>query len=128
MNDKKWYLPWTLFIKKQEAINVDLEIDILANWIDGNGVIYRQEPFGKFYMPIRNYRVGNTDTSLINSELAGYSYLPPRSATYCLSKRGQWENCFGQGDFDIVAKLTESSKNNICLYIIIPVITSYSNC
>lgn len=112
MNDKKWYFPWTLFIKKQEAINIDLEVDMLANWIDENGAIHRQEPFGKFYFPIRNYKVGTRDTSLINKPMAGYCYLPPRSATYCLDKRGQWEKCFGLGDFDIIAKLTESSKNN----------------
>jgi hypothetical protein len=112
LNDKKWYLPWTLFIKKQETINLDLEIDILANWMDENGGIHKQEPFGKFYLPVRNYTVGEADTAAFDVPVSGYSYLPPRSATYCLSSRGQWEKCFGQGDFDIVAKLTESSKNN----------------
>lgn len=112
MNDKKWYLPWTLFIKKQEAINIDMEVDMLANWIDANGVIHRQEAFGKFYFPIRNVIVGKSDTTYSNTQLAGFCYLPPRSATFCMDKRGQWNPCFGQGDFDIIAKFTESSKNN----------------
>ena len=112
MNDKKWYLPWTLFMKKQEQINVDIAIDIKANWIDNNGVIHKQQDFGKFHFPIRNYVVGSRDSSYNNQALSGYCYLIPRSATFCLNKRSQWEACYGQGDFDILVKVTESSKNN----------------
>ncbi len=112
MNAKKWYTPWTWFIKKQDKINLDLEMDILANWIDESGVIHKQESFGKFFFPVRNFTVGNSDTTYANTAVGGYCYLPPRSAAYCMSSRGQWDKCFGQGDFDIIAKITESSKNN----------------
>lgn len=112
MNARKWYLPWTLFMKEQNQINLDLEIDILANWIDQQGQIHRQEQFGKFYFPVRNFNVAHKDSTYIGSSLGGYCYLPPRSATYCLDKRGQWKPCYGVGDFDIIAKVTESSKNN----------------
>lgn len=112
MNDKKWYTPWTLFMKKQEAINVDVDIDIKANWIDQNGVIHKQQDFGKFHFPIRNFKVGETDTTYKGESLSGYCYLIPRSSTFCLDKRNQWKPCFGQGDFDILVKVTESSKNN----------------
>lgn len=112
MNDKKWYLPWTLFMKKQEEINVDIDIDIKANWLDQNGVIHKQQDFGKFHFPIRDFKVGSKDTTYAGSDLSGYCYLIPRSATYCLDKRSQWKACFGQGDFDLLVKVTESSKNN----------------
>jgi hypothetical protein len=112
MNARKWYLPWTLFMKEQKHINLDLEIDILANWIDNNGQIHSQQQFGKFYFPVRNYEVPQQDTNYRGSSLGGYCYLPPRSITYCMDKRGQWKQCYGVGDFDIIAKITESSKNN----------------
>ncbi len=112
MNDKKWFTPWTVFMKEQQMINLDLEMDILANWIDDQGVIHSQLSFGKFYLPIRNIVVGDTVTTFKNIPVSGYSYLPPRSATFCMSKRGQWKKCYGQGDFDIIAKITESSKNH----------------
>jgi hypothetical protein len=112
MNDKKWYTPWTVFMKKQELINLDLEVDILANWIDDSGEIHKQLSFGKFYFPVRDFKVGERDTTYQNVPVAGYCYLPPRSSAFCMSKRGQWEKCYGQGDFDIIAKLTESSKNH----------------
>ncbi len=112
MNDKKWYTPWTWFMKEQNKINLDIEIDILTNWIDNNGAIHKQEQFGKFFFPVRGFVVGNQDSANTNQSLGGYCYLPPRSATFCMSKRGQWEKYFGQGDFDIIVKLTESSKNH----------------
>lgn len=112
MNDKKWFLPWTLFMKKQEEINVDIDIDIKANWLDQNGVIHKHQDFGKFHFPIRNYKVGTADSSYSGNALSGYCYLIPRSATYCVDQRNQWKPCFGQGDFDILVKVTESSKNN----------------
>lgn len=112
MNDKKWYLPWTLFIKKQENINMDIDIDMNANWIDANGGIHKAETFGKFHLPIRDYQVGTTSTTYSGEELSGYCYLIPRSAAFCLDNRNQWNPCFGQGDFDILVKVTESSKNN----------------
>ena len=112
MNDKKWYLPWTLFMKRQEAVNMDIDIDLNANWIDDNGVIHKQETFGRFHMPIRDFMVGGSDTTYKDKPLSGYCYLFPRSATFCLDQRGNWESCYGQGDFDILVKVTESSKNN----------------
>ena len=112
MNDKKWYLPWTAFIKRQELINMDIDIDFNANWISPDGSIHKNETFGKFHLPIRNYKVGAKDSSLINKELGGYCYLIPRSSAFCLDQRNQWKACFGQGDFDILVKVTESSKNN----------------
>ncbi|NNJ55588.1 MAG: hypothetical protein HKP14_05630 [Bacteroidia bacterium] len=112
MNAKKWFTPWTWFMKVQEKINLDLEMDILANWIDESGSIHKQESFGKFFFPIRDFTVGNKDTTYTNIPIGGYCYLPPRSAAFCMSSRGQWEKCYGQGDFDIIAKITESSKNN----------------
>lgn len=112
MNAKKWYMPWTLFIKEQEEINVDIDINIKANWIEPGGEIHKQIDFGRFYFPVRNYKVGSTDNSYSNKSLSGYCYLIPRSVTYCLDKRNLWKQCYGQGDFDILVKVTESSKNN----------------
>ncbi len=112
MNDRKWFLPWTLFIKKQEYINMDIDIDFNANWIDPNGLIHKSETFGKFHLPIRDYKVGEGDINYNEQNLSGYCYLIPRSSAFCLDQRNQWKSCFGQGDFDILVKVTESSKNH----------------
>lgn len=111
MNARKWYLPWTLFFKEQKEVNVDIDIDILANWIDGNGQIHKAQPYGKFHFPIRNYKVGSNDSSYTSIPLGGYCYLIPRSSTYCYISPEVSEPCFGQGDFDILVKVTESSKH-----------------
>lgn len=117
INEKKWYLPWTLFLKTPKTFNLDFEIAVLSSWIDQSGLIHQCIPFGKFLLPLRNIPVdpGKSETmtyfeNLKNTPLAGSSYLIPRSVTYCTDKRGEVYQCFGRGVFDIQVKVRESSK------------------
>ena len=117
LNAKKWFLPWTWFLKKQTTFNLDLEIAIHANWIDEQGVIHANVPFGQFFLPLRNIPVNPNDgdkqhyfNQLKNIPIAGSAYLIPRSVTFCRDIRGKIEPCFGRGDFNITVKVKESSK------------------
>jgi hypothetical protein len=125
LNDKKWYIPWTWFIKKQTTFNLDMEINILANWLDETGSIHSDVPFGKFILPLRNIPVDpNSDArkvyfeKLKNTPIAGSSYIIPRSVTYCTDKKGKSEPCFGRGNFNITVKVKESSKEGFVTKII----------
>jgi hypothetical protein len=125
LNDKKWYIPWTWFIKKQTTFNLDMEINILANWLDETGSIHSDVPFGKFILPLRNIPVDpNSDArkvyfeKLKNTSIAGSSYIIPRSVTYCTDKKGKSEPCFGRGNFNITVKVKESSKEGFVTKII----------
>ena len=53
-----------------------------------------------------------TDSTYTGTSLGGFCYVIPRSRTYCLTPFNVWEACYGQGDFDLLVKVTESSKNN----------------
>lgn len=125
LNDRKWYIPWTWFIKKQTTFNLDMEINILANWLDETGSIHSDVPFGKFILPLRNIPVDpNSDArkvyfeKLKNTPIAGSSYIIPRSVTYCTDKKGKSEPCFGRGNFNITVKVKESSKEGFVTKII----------
>lgn len=125
LNDKKWYIPWTWFVKKQTTFNLDMEINILANWLDETGSIHSDVPFGKFILPLRNIPVDpNSDArkvyfeKLKNTPIAGSSYIIPRSVTYCTDKKGKSEPCFGRGNFNITVKVKESSKEGFVTKII----------
>lgn len=125
LNDKKWYIPWTWFIKKQTTFNLDMEITILANWLDETGSIHSDVPFGKFILPLRNIPVDPGSEArkayfekLKNTPIAGSSYIIPRSVTYCTDKKGKSEPCFGRGNFNITVKVKESSKEGFVTKII----------
>lgn len=125
LNDKKWYIPWTWFIKKQTTFNLDMEIAILANWLDETGSIHSDVPFGKFILPLRNIPVDPNSEArkvyfekLKNTPIAGSSYIIPRSVTYCTDKKGKSEPCFGRGNFNITVKVKESSKEGFVTKII----------
>lgn len=125
LNAKKWFLPWTWFIKKQTTFNLDLDIAINANWIDEQGLIHTNVPFGQFFLPLRNIPVNPNDTerstyfnNLKNTPIAGSAYLIPRSVTFCRDTRGKIEPCFGRGDFNITVKVRESSKEGFVTKLI----------
>jgi hypothetical protein len=117
LNANKWYLPWTWFLKKQTTFNLDLEIAINANWIDEQGVIHSNIPFGQFFLPLRDIPVNPNDAErsnyfnkLKNTAIAGSSYLIPRSVTFCRNTKGKIDPCFGTGDFSNTVNARESSK------------------
>lgn len=119
INRRDWFLPWTLFIKKQEFIDLDIEIEITANWIDEQGNIHQNKRFGYFVMPLRKVPLNHTsfEKQLYqiehkNTLFSGSSYLIPRSSTYCPSSEGKSVPCYGRGDMNMLVKVTESSKKS----------------
>lgn len=125
LNDKKWFLPWTWFMKKQTTFNLDFKIEITASWLDELGVIHAAVPVGYFVLPLRNIPVNPNDPARqawyakqSNTPIAGSSYIIPRSVTYCTDKRGNAELCYGRGDFSINVSVNESSKEGFVTKLI----------
>jgi hypothetical protein len=118
VNQRKWYTPWTAFMKVKNTINLDLEIVILAKWMDKNGNIHSDQEMGKFYYTLRNAPINHLVEghqeyydSLRNKPLAGSSFIIPRSYASCIDSEGNYQPCFGKGEFSILVKVTESSKD-----------------
>lgn len=109
LNKKNWFFPWTLFQKNQQAMRLDVEIEILSNFIDFNGVISRNVPIGKFHVSFDEFEPNKSIKR--NIPLDGFAYLPPRSAAHSINARGRLQKAYGLGDVTIIAKVTESSKN-----------------
>ncbi|MCB0733522.1 MAG: hypothetical protein KDC76_03015 [Bacteroidetes bacterium] len=119
LNDGRWYMPWTMFLKKDHVMNLDLTIDLTTNWISDDGTIHSNIPFGQFMLPLRNIPMNpndpNHDTyfaSLQQKSVAGSSYIIPRSRTFCTNDQGELGPCYGRGDFAINVAVTESSKSD----------------
>ena len=119
VNDTRWYMPWTWFLKKEKAFNMDITIDILASWIDETGQIHSDVQFGQFVLPLRNIPLDPDSDgrkewfdAMHGTAVTGSSYIIPRSTTFCSDHRGNLDPCFGRGDFSIVVKATESSKED----------------
>jgi len=125
VNDSKWYLPWTWFLKKEKDFHLDFEIDVAVNWIDEQGVIHKNVPFGKFVLPLRDVPLDPNDPNrksyfdeFKGKPLSGSSYVIPRSVTYCTDGRGRASECYGRGDFSITASVKESSKTDFVSQVI----------
>lgn len=119
VNRRDWYLPWTLFVKKHEYLDLDIEIEITANWIDDGGTIHQNVPFGYFVLPLRKIPLSNSSPEKQlyqiehkNELFSGSSYLIPRSSTYCRSSEGKSIPCYGRGDMNVLVKITESSRRS----------------
>lgn len=125
VNQSTWFMPWTWFLKKEKEFNLDLEIQVYANWIDEFGSIHSRVPFGSFILPLRGIPLDpNSEkykeyfNNLKGTQLSGSSYIIPRSVTYCTNARGKSKQCYGRGDFDIEIKVVESSKEDFVTKII----------
>jgi hypothetical protein len=125
VNDSKWFLPWTWFLTKTKDFNLDMEIQVYANWIDELGTIHSKIPFGSFVLPLRKIPLDPASPqykeyfqNLKGTSLSGASYIIPRSTTYCTNARGKSKSCYGRGDFDIEINVIESSKEDFVSKII----------
>lgn len=119
VNDSKWYLPWTWFLKKEKDFNLDMEIKVYANWLDQYGTIHNHIPFGSFILPLRGIPLDPNSSAaqkyfeeLKGTSLSGSSYIIPRSTTFCTNARGKSKPCYGRGDFDLEVKVVESSRED----------------
>jgi hypothetical protein len=119
VNETKWFLPWTWFLQKEKDFNLDMEIQVYANWLDEYGAIHNRVPFGSFVLPLRQIPLDPNAAgyqeyfqNLRGTSLSGASYIIPRSTTFCTNARGKSKSCYGRGDFDIEVTVIESSKED----------------
>ena len=113
--DKKLLAPGTWFTKKEKTLNLDVNIEIVANWIDDEGIIHENTTMGSFFYPIRNYDLSELKEKpmiISNKAFTGSSYIIPRSTTFCFDKRGNRIKCYGLGDFNVLVTVSESKDNS----------------
>ncbi|MDA8886574.1 hypothetical protein OAD66_07500 [Bacteroidia bacterium] len=113
--DKKLVAPGTWFTKKDKILNLDINIEIVANWIDDEGIIHDNVSMGSFFYPIRNFDLAQLEEKpmiLSNKAFTGSSYIIPRSTTFCFDKRGNRIKCYGLGDFNVLVTVSESKDNS----------------
>lgn len=117
--DVKWYLPWTWFNKKEQTINIDVEIKINATWYSDNGTFYQNIPIGLFNLNVRNLPMdreaqqkflNDPKKGIIGKRIQGYSLLVPRSASFIKTNNNELTSSYGQGLYNIEVNVKEASK------------------
>lgn len=117
---RKWYQPLSWFMAPEyPTLNMDFEITITSSFVTREGVIFNDVPVGKFYLTLRKIPLDKTDpahdrfyANLKNDNIIGRSFLVPRSFGYYYDSKRQIKPCYGQGMYNIVVKVTESSRPN----------------
>lgn len=116
VDDRRWYLPWTLSRKKDAThVDVNIEITVKASWVSNEGHIHRNQVLGVFQLPLFNVPLDKTQPGaadyfkkLKGLKLDGKSFLIPRSpgVFYDIETR-DYKTCYGTGDFSLHLKITE---------------------
>ena len=112
----KWYMPWSIFVKNKETVNLDMEISVTSSWMEANGSSHRNEEIGKFSFSLRNIPLRKSEKSieyfntLQGKKLGGFSYLVPRSYGYYQDEDNQFRQCYGQGNYNFVINFKEAGK------------------
>jgi hypothetical protein len=117
---KKWYQPFSWGIDSEyPTLNMDFEITFTSSYVTREGVIFDEVPIGKFYLTLRNIPLDKTDpahdkfySNIKNNAVIGRSFLVPRSFGYYYNSRHQIKPSYGQGMYNIVVKVNESSRPN----------------
>ncbi|MCX6251727.1 MAG: hypothetical protein NTX61_13365 [Bacteroidetes bacterium] len=117
---KKWYEPWSWFMaSKYPKLNMDFEIIFTSSFVTREGNIFDNVPVGKFYLILRNIPMGRNDpgyepfyAQVKNNSVAGRSFLVPRSFGYYYSDVNHIKPSYGQGIYNIMVNVTESSRSN----------------
>lgn len=122
--DKRWYLPWTLFMKKQNTINLDVKVTFTATWTGTNSSINRDVEIGTFLLNLRDIPLGDKEAfmayrdEVVGTSLYGNSLIVPRSFGTYLNKRKEFEKAYGQGLYDILVEVTESGKDDFVVKVV----------
>ncbi len=124
LDKKSWYMPWTWFIKNKKDFNLDMEILFNAGWVNHDATIIENRQMGRFMLNLRDIPLGTQAAgeyfkALKGKPLDGFSYLIPRGSAFCRNQDGEYQTCFGRGQFNIVMKATESSKEGTVSKMII---------
>ena len=117
---KKWYLPLSWFTAPRfPTLNMDFEINITSSFVTREGGIFNDIPVGKFYLTLRDIPFDKTDpayekfyANVKNNNVIGRSFFVPRSFGYYYDPKRQIKPSFGQGMYNIVVKVNESSRPN----------------
>ena len=125
INKSSKLLPWTWFIKNKKSINLDFDIHFNAGWIGSDGSIIENREMGSFYLNLRDVPIGPASSNreyfekLKGQSLDGFSYIIPRGSAFCRNKDGEYQACYGRGQFNVLINATESSKEGTVNKIII---------
>jgi hypothetical protein len=117
---KKWYQPFSWgMVSEYPTLNMDFEITFTSSFVTREGVIFDDVPVGKFYLTLRNIPLDKTDpahdmfyANVKNNTIIGRSFLVPRSFGYYYDSKRQIKPSYGQGMYNIVVKVNESSRPN----------------
>lgn len=120
--DLKWYLPWSWFgTKKNNKLNLDIEIVFRASWVTREGNFNDNVEIGKFLLTLRDIPVDSRDPgraayfeNLRGTVLKGKCSLVPRSyGNYYAG--AQLRPCYGQGMYNITTRVNEAGAQNFIL-------------
>ncbi|PLW93511.1 MAG: hypothetical protein C0592_05890 [Marinilabiliales bacterium] len=112
----RWYMPWSIFVKNRETVNLDMTITFTSSWMEANGMNHRNEEIGVFSLSLRNIPLRKSEdtkayfASLHGRKLGGFSYLVPRSYGYYQDQDNQFRQCYGQGNYNFVISFKEAGK------------------
>lgn len=117
---RKWYQPLSWFMAPEyPTLNIDFEITFTSSYVTREGVIFNDIPVGKFYLILREIPLDKTDpahdkfyANVKNNNIIGQSFLVPRSFGYYYDSKRQIKPSYGQGIYNIVVKVNESSRPN----------------
>lgn len=117
---KKWYQPLSWFIAPEyPTLSMDFEINITSSFVTREGGIFNDVQVGKFYLTLRDIPLDKTDpaynkfyANIKNKAVIGRSFLVPRSFGYYYDSKRQIKPSYGQGMYNIVVKVNESSRPN----------------
>lgn len=115
----KWYNPVTWGEKKKdEMLNVDVEVKLMCTYLDEQNNMVRDEEIGSFIFPIRNCPMNPEHPDykkyreqMLGRMMNGYSFLIPRSMGHRIGPRNKLEKVYSQGRFYMVVKVRESGKD-----------------
>jgi len=117
---RKWYEPWSwIMASKFPKLNMDYEIVISSSFVTQDGGVFDNVPVGKFYLILRDIPMLTTDpeyaayyATVDETPVLGRSFLVPRSFGYYYNAVNQIKPCYGQGIYNVVVNVTESSRSN----------------
>jgi|GEM_PF-716518 len=117
---RRLYQPLSWFkTPKYPTLNIDFEINITTSFVTREGGIFNDVPVGKFYLTLRKIPLDKLDpaydkfyANVKNDTVRGRSFLVPRSFGYYYDSKRQIKPCYGQGMYNIVVKVNESSRPN----------------
>jgi hypothetical protein len=103
----------------EKKINLDIEITVLASYVNEQGSVFDRVVLGKCFLLLRKAPLLSTDVSykeyyenLRGQLLTGRSFIVPRSFGYHRDAGGATRRGYSQGLYSIEVSVKESTKDN----------------